>query len=158
MGYLKTDDELRSPYRKVKVDDELKDLHRHIMEKQAGRKLGTDEVVHHIDGNTHNNGPSNLCIMSRVEHARLHNILGSNAASHTDEAKRKVSASMRRYWKTHVNTASKQVAMCDKDGKVIRTFSSVYRVKDAGFDHRHVSACCLGKRKKHKGFYWKFVV
>jgi hypothetical protein len=46
--------------------------HRVIAEKIAGRKLQTNEHVHHIDGNRHNNNPVNLQILTAEEHARLH--------------------------------------------------------------------------------------
>jgi len=46
--------------------------HRVIGEKIAGRKLRSDEHVHHIDGDKHNNDPSNLIVMSASDHAKLH--------------------------------------------------------------------------------------
>ena len=46
--------------------------HRYIIEQHLGRKLSTDEVVHHIDGNRANNTISNLVVMSRGEHSALH--------------------------------------------------------------------------------------
>lgn len=46
--------------------------HRVIGEEIAGRKLKSDEHVHHIDGNKHNNAKENLMILTAEEHARLH--------------------------------------------------------------------------------------
>ncbi len=46
--------------------------HRLVMEKELGRKLLDDEVVHHKDGNTDNNSPDNLIVITRGEHTRLH--------------------------------------------------------------------------------------
>ena len=46
--------------------------HRVIMENHLGRLLDSKEVVHHIDGNKHNNALSNLSLMTLSEHARLH--------------------------------------------------------------------------------------
>lgn len=46
--------------------------HRVIGEAIAGRRLRTDEHVHHIDGNKQNNDPSNLMVLSAEDHARLH--------------------------------------------------------------------------------------
>ena len=48
--------------------------HRLIMEEHLGRKLSSDEIVHHIDGDKHNNDILNLTIMSRSEHSRWHRL------------------------------------------------------------------------------------
>jgi len=43
-----------------------------IMEESIGRRLFSNECVHHKDGNRSNNDISNLELMTRSEHARLH--------------------------------------------------------------------------------------
>lgn len=60
----------RQPHTYVKLNGRHE--HRVVMEKIVGRKLSKDEVVHHIDGNKHNNDPSNLQLMSQSEHMRIH--------------------------------------------------------------------------------------
>lgn len=49
-----------------------KHVHRRIAEEILGRTLKTDEVVHHVDENTRHNEPSNLLVMSRIYHGKLH--------------------------------------------------------------------------------------
>lgn len=49
-----------------------KHQHRLVMEKKLGRKLTSNEIVHHIDHNKHNNDPDNLQLVTRAEHARIH--------------------------------------------------------------------------------------
>ncbi len=46
--------------------------HREIAEKILGRRLTRYEVVHHINGKTDDNDPSNLCVMDSIEHDRFH--------------------------------------------------------------------------------------
>ena len=46
--------------------------HRVVAEEMLGRPLKRNEIVHHIDGNKHNNDPSNLRVMTQSEHVRLH--------------------------------------------------------------------------------------
>ena len=47
-------------------------LHDVIVEQRIGRRLLPNEIVHHDDEDRGNNDPSNLILMTRDEHARLH--------------------------------------------------------------------------------------
>lgn len=47
--------------------------HRVAAEKKIGRKLKPGEVVHHIDGDKHNNDPENLIVFkNQQEHVKYH--------------------------------------------------------------------------------------
>lgn len=46
--------------------------HRVAAEQKLGRPLRRGEVVHHLDGNKHNNAPENLEILTQSEHVRRH--------------------------------------------------------------------------------------
>ncbi len=46
--------------------------HRVIAAKKIGRKLMSDEVVHHMDGDTLNNNADNLAVWTRDEHGLHH--------------------------------------------------------------------------------------
>jgi hypothetical protein len=46
--------------------------HRVVMERFLHRKLNSDEHIHHIDKDTLNNSPSNLIVVSKSEHTKLH--------------------------------------------------------------------------------------
>lgn len=158
MTLLKKDSELRSKYRRCRVNGTPpRDTHRRVVEAILGRTLSCNEVVHHIDGNKLNNDPTNLKVMTRSEHVRLHLAQGDYDRMYSPESRAKSLVACKKYWETHVGAGSKVVARCDKSGNVLEVYDSVYRVKQSGYDHRHVSACCLGKRKTHKGYTWKFV-
>lgn len=46
--------------------------HRYLMEQHLGRKLNTNEAVHHIDGNGLNNSLDNLQLLTWGDHKRIH--------------------------------------------------------------------------------------
>ena len=52
--------------------DSKKLVHRTVAAKKVGGKIFKDLVVHHKDGNKKNFRKSNLQIMSRSKHSKLH--------------------------------------------------------------------------------------
>ncbi len=48
--------------------------HRVVMESILGRPLAFEEIVHHIDGDKHNNHPDNLVVLTRAQHMLEHGI------------------------------------------------------------------------------------
>lgn len=68
-----TGEYIKDGYRYVMIGKRLYvPEHRLVMERFLGRKLAPDEHVHHIDGDTLNNSPSNLKIVTRAEHLSIH--------------------------------------------------------------------------------------
>ena len=59
--------------------------------------------------------------------------------------------------KTQTNrNKSKPVLQFTLDGKFVREWPSTRECERNGFNKGHVSSCCLGKRKTHKGFIWRY--
>ena len=54
------------------------------------------------------------------------------------------------------NDKSKQVYQYTKDGELIKVWESTRECGRNGFDQRHISDCCLGKQKTHKGYIWSY--
>lgn len=48
--------------------------HRVVAERMLGRPLTVGEVVHHRDGDKHNNRRRNLAVLSRAERMRAHGL------------------------------------------------------------------------------------
>ena len=52
---------------------------------------------------------------------------------------------------------SKAVAAFDKNGEMVYKFKSALEAEFLGYNSTHISSCCNGKRKTHKGLIWKFI-
>ena len=63
---------MKSRYKAIRANGEKIDEHRHIMQEHLGRKLESNECVHHVNGDPRDNRIENLEIISRSEHAKLH--------------------------------------------------------------------------------------
>lgn len=59
-------------YKTIQVNGKQVRLHRFLMEQKEGRKLHFNEIVHHKNGNKHDNRIDNLEIISRSDHISLH--------------------------------------------------------------------------------------
>jgi endogenous inhibitor of DNA gyrase (YacG/DUF329 family) len=58
-------------YKMKKINGKQIYYHRWVVEQHLGRKLTRSEVVHHINGDPHDNRIENLQIMSQSEHIKL---------------------------------------------------------------------------------------
>ncbi len=58
--------------------------HIRVMELHIGRRIRSDEVVHHRDHNRENNGTDNLELMSRGAHSRHHRLHDSHLRERDD--------------------------------------------------------------------------
>lgn len=60
-------------YIEIKTESGFVREHVYVMEKHLGRKLESDEIVHHRDGNKENNNILNLEVMRHGQHTTIHN-------------------------------------------------------------------------------------
>ena len=51
---------------------------------------------------------------------------------------------------------SKQVYQYTLDGELIAVWKSGNEAGRNGYNPKHISACCKGKEKKHKGYIWRY--
>jgi hypothetical protein len=72
----------------ISIDGKKKALARHLVEQREGRTLDRDEIAHHIDHNCLNDDPTNLTILARGEHTRLHHSGSSHRRWTTEEKQR----------------------------------------------------------------------
>lgn len=69
-------------YKRIRLgQNNFIDYHRQIVENFLERKLSSNEIVHHKDGNINNNNITNLQLMTKSEHMKLHR---KDGTIHTD--------------------------------------------------------------------------
>ena len=59
-------------YRRIKFDGRDIRLGRFLMEQKLGRPLEPGEIVHHLDGNSHNDAVDNLVVIHVKRHSSFH--------------------------------------------------------------------------------------
>ena len=57
---------------------------------------------------------------------------------------------------TCIERRSKAVIGYDENGNIVVEFPSTQEADRNGYSHSHVSACCRGEAKHHKGLIWKY--
>ncbi len=62
----------KSGYKVFKENGKYKSVHKRVAEKKVGGKIFPGREVHHIDGNKNNNRPSNLMILKKSVHKKIH--------------------------------------------------------------------------------------
>ena len=55
-----------------------------------------------------------------------------------------------------VGFGAKKVYQYTLEGELVKVWDSVTSCEKEGFHKGHVSNCCLGKQKKHKGYIWSY--
>lgn len=101
----------------------------------ANGDIPPNHHIHHINHNKEDNRITNLQLIS----AKKHN------EQHSQERK------------GIVTRQSKPVVGYDKNGNVVVQFNSIKEAGRNGFQRAHITKCCNGKLKSHKGYQWRFL-
>lgn len=130
-------------YKAIRRNGVKRDVHRTVMEEHIGRKLSRYEVVHHINGNIHDNRLGNLRMMSLSEHSKMHRI----GSEKSDEAKKKLSITntgrqLPTLWKMNEQQTKEAIKRIDK-GESMRSIARSF-----GVSHGTISRCI--KRTTHR--------
>ena len=80
--------------------------HRYAMERELQRALDPGELVHHLDCNKLNNDLSNLIVVSRSDHQKIHNWIDNGAPVYESDGQNGVNS-------TNANLATRICAICE---------------------------------------------
>ena len=101
-------------------------VHKLVAESFIPNPNGYD-VVHHKDHNKENNTVENLEWMNKEDHDAIHAV-----------------------------EKSRNVYQYTLEGEFVKKWTSTMECGRNGFNHAHISQCCNGKRKTHKGYKWSY--
>ena len=124
-------------------------LNRLIYETFTSEPIPEGMEVNHIDENKENNHINNLNLMTHKENI--------NFGSRTEKASKSLKNNKKLSKALTNNPKISKAVGAFKDGKLFMTFPSTSEAKRQGFSQGNIWACCIGKRKTHKGFEWRYI-
>lgn len=128
-------------------------VHRVVWEAVTGEQIPSNMEINHISETKDENFFENLELVSHKENCNFGSRNSRIGKANTNNPKLSKAIS-----KANKNNPkiSKQVGAF-KHGKLVMTFPSTNEARRQGFNSGHVSSCCRGERKSHKGYTWKYI-
>lgn len=150
-------------YATCRANGKKKTVHRVLMEQQLGRTLLPTEIVHHINGNKHDNRIENLIVVSAKEHSKIHNqkysetatciVCGEKFYPHVTNRQNGKICSVECMKKLY----GRPVIQLSLTNEPIKVWSSVREAgREMKVSHSNIIACCNGRQKSCKGFIWRY--
>lgn len=157
-------------YKSIWIDGQEQVEHRFVVEQFLGRKLNTNEYVHHINGDKRDNRIENLQVVTPQEHNDIHHqqypktkicvICNKEFTPHkTKRARNKVCSNECKIELDRIN-ASKRKIKIDQyttDNKFIKSWDSARDVQNAlGYADSNINKCCKNKISTAYGYKWEY--
>lgn len=160
---------MKNPYKRTTYKGKPIDEHRKIMEEFLGRKLSSNEYVHHKNRNKRDNRIENLEIMTPLEHNRHHFgklpkvkicvECGKKFEPPVKHRKRNILCS-KECWDKHQIKISKlhnKKIVSYKDNKKVKTYKSIKEAStELNGNSSNIVKCLKGKTKSAYGYQWKY--
>ena len=112
---------------------------------------GTRFLVHRLVAEAFISNPLNLPVINHKDEVKDNNH-PYNLEWCTDEYNKNYGTAIKR----SAEKRSKKVYQYDLQGNLINVWASTMDCDRNGYDHRTISACCLGKLKTHQNFIWSY--
>lgn len=102
--------------------------------------------INHKDENKENNVVENLewCTQSY------------NMNYHDGQKRRATNRDYEEISKKRSEIQSKEVTQYDLDGRIVAIWRNAYIAEKHGYNRGMINQCCLGNKKSHKGYTWKY--
>lgn len=134
-------------YHRIRISKtKSQDEHRLIMEEKLGRKLSSDELVHHKNEDKADNEPDNLELTNRSEHAKYHAI-GRIISLETREKLRQITLAHRQLYHKYTREQFIEVLQLHNKGY---SYRSIVRI--AGIPKSTVRDMIKGIRKCYRSY------
>lgn len=114
-------------------------VHRVVYEAVSGEPIPDGMQVNHInEDKTDNRFFENLNLMSPKENMNW-------------------GTGIERCSKARINGKRSKAVGAYRNGELVMVFPSTMEAQRQGFYSGHISACCKGKKKNHKGYEWRYI-
>lgn len=124
-------------------------VHRIVFEVFSGKPIPQGMQCNHISEDKTDNRFCNINLMTPKENSNWGTRNSRISKANTNN--QKLSKAL-----TNNPKKSKPVGAYKND-ELIMTFPSTKEAGRNDFNHKHISECCIGKRKTHRGYEWRYI-
>ena len=136
---------------KAKLMEPFDNGHGYLQVHLSKNKITKTFLVHRLVSEIFIPNPNNLTEINHIDEDKTNNRVDNlEWKSHKDNCNHGTRN------KRMAKTKSKKVLQFTKYGEFIREWPSTMECERNGFYNSHVSACCRGEQKTHKGYIWKY--
>lgn len=130
-------------------------------------KTRKNYAVHRLVANAFLPNPQNLPCVNHKDECKTNNVV-TNLEWCTQKYNCNYGTGIERSSKARINNQKLSKSLTNnpkiskavgafKDGKLVLSFPSIMEANRQGYNHGNVWSCCIGERKSHKGYEWRYL-